>query len=388
MKKLNNIFLVAIAFICMTACESKPIPEDSLFYTEAQVKELVGDGTLYTLNEFVAAFMTEKGNYQSDTTHYRTRANNEGVNPNVWLFSIDTLPSTGPGIFIRGRVTTDDYGGNFYKSLVIQQMAYDETLGREVQQALRISLDAGSASGMYPMGQEILIRCNGLAIGRYANQVQLCVPSHNNNVWASSADQKVGWAPGRIPMARFKANCFLIGAPDQTKLHIDNYTIAEIVASYDIKKARNLDGCLVRIQNIHYTGQYEYNGTLTDCTTGNPESDTYANVFAPTTGNVGYPQSRVITDGTASTLTSMSEYAKEANYYLPGADSDGVSHCAEWSGTVTGILSYYMDNANYSADQWNWSISLRDLTDLELYHSSDTEHLLDWLTNFAYEYTN
>jgi len=182
------------------------------------------------------------------------------------------------------------------------------------------------------------------------------------------------------------------------------------------------------------------------CSTGNPAKDGYANVFAPTTGNVGYPQSRVIFDesNTDYICVSMSEYAKEANYYLPGAtaadegevyyydslkvkdysqpyllanlsdklqncyipvsarkeyqgwkvddvvytdtektngfvctgivggeaqwsDHLGVVHCPEYSGTVRGILSYYMDNAKYSPQVSNWAISICDLSDLDLY---------------------
>ena len=193
-----RMLMLSAAVFLISGCH-KPVAEDELFATEAQVAELTKDGHLYTLNELVDRFMTEQGNYLSDTTQYRTRANNDGVNPGIWLFSIDTLPSQGEGIYIRGRVITDDYGGNFYKALVIQQVVDGE------QQALRLSVDAGSISGIYPLGQELLIRCNGFAIGRYANQVQLCVPSHNNNTYADNAEQKVGWAPGRIPFARFKA---------------------------------------------------------------------------------------------------------------------------------------------------------------------------------------
>ena len=434
--KLGYFFVAAITAI-FSACQSDPILEESLFIDEAQVAEIIKDGKLYDLDSLVSTFMTEVGNYHSDTTNYRTAANNEAVNPGIWLFSIDTLPTNGPGIYIRGRVATDDYGGNFYKALVIQQIVDNNgTIG---QQALRLSVDAGSASGMFPRGQELLIRCNGFAIGRYANQIQLCVPSHNNNVWAQNAERKVGWAPGRIPFARFKAAVTRIGKPDASKLLYEARSVSSITSSIDPKAARIQDGKLVYINNIYYTGQCQNDSRQTAyCSWGNPSDDKTANVFAPTTKNVGHPQSRFITDGSGDTISiSMSEYAKEAHFYLPGANNPfaymvapfdsvqtevvpttpylsftvgtttyyvnvsaekqllgwepddvvftnealsqgyvfdgtkwsekvGVLHCTDYVGGVYGILSYYMDNANYAPAVTNWSISICDLSDLRL----------------------
>jgi len=321
--KRFSIFLsvVSILVAMLPACKPADPKAEDIFYAEdeASIQQLTQDGHLFTLQEFKDSFMTEEGNYLSEQTLYRTRAVGSGTN-GKYLFSLDTLPIDGPGIYIMGRISTDDYGGNFYKSMVIQQMVGSE------QQALRISVDAGSVSGLYPRGQMILIRCNGLSIGRYANQPQLCVPSYNNNVYADKAGQKVGWAPGRIPLARFKKATKYIGSPDESKLHYDTRTIADITANYsDLLAARKEDGKLIKVFDIHYSGQcLNDSKKLTYCTTNNPrispEGKT-ANVFAPTTGNVGYPQSRVIFDERNSNYicVSMSEYAKEANFYLPGA---------------------------------------------------------------------
>jgi len=320
MKRKNiSLYLMIAAGLLMTACKAADPKVEDLVYAEdeATIQDLVKDGKLYTLQEFKDSFMTEEGNYLSEQSLYRTRATGTGT-AGKYLFSLDTLPKDGPGIYIMGRVSTDDYGGNFYKALVLQQLVGDG------QQAMRISVDAGSVSGMYPRGQMVLIRCNGLAIGRYANQPQLCVPSYNNNVYADKAAQKIGWAPGRIPLARFKEATKRIGNPDEKKLVYEEMTIADITKVFDIESGRNADGKLVRIKNIHYSGQcLTSNKSLQYCTTGNPKDDSYSNVFAPTTGNVGYPQSRIIFDEDDENYicVSMSEYAKEANYYLPGATS-------------------------------------------------------------------
>lgn len=366
MKKTIYISLVALSIIAFSACTPKPITENSIFLSEDQVNQLVADdgGTILTINDFLDKYMTEPGNFMSDSSLYRTRANDGG---SVYLFSLDTLPSNGPGIYIRGRITTDDYGGNFYKSLCIQQIVGGE------QQALRISVDASSVSGMYPLGQEILIRVNGLTIGRYADQPQLCVPAYNNNYTANNAAQKVGWAPGRIPWARFQAAVKRIGKPDVSLLQIDDVLITDFQNINDEATMRKWDAKLVRIKNVYYTGEYENNGKFTSCSTGDPEDDTNTNVFAPTTQNVGYPQSRVVTDGTYKTLISNSEYAKFAHFYLPGADQNGVSGCSAWVGDITGILGQYRDNIKYAHDKYDWSITIRSLSDLDLYNAAGEE---------------
>ena len=354
MKKLQYLFAI-VATLILASCKPEPISEDSVFLTEETIQQIVSadGGRIYTINELLDTYTSEKGNYLSDTSLYRTRANN---GDGTWLFSMDTLPSTGNGIYIRGRITTDDYGGNFYKALCIQQVVNGE------QQALRIGVDASSVSGMYPLGQEILIRCNGLAIGRYADQPQLCVPAYNNNIHANNASQKIGWAPGRIPWEQFQTIVNRIGRPDTSKLYYEELTIADFQAITAEADMRKWDAKLVRIRNVWFTGEYENNGSFAQLTTGNPEDDTNANVFAPTTTNIGYPQSRVITDGTAKTLVSNSEYCKFAAYYIPGADANGVNNCPRYKGTITGILGQYRDNARYAHDIYDWSISLRDIT--------------------------
>ena len=363
-KSIFNIsklsLLLVLCFGFMLSCTPSAIDESSLFLTEDQADELISQGTLLTLQQFKDSFMTEKGNYLSDTTLYRTRATKDGKN---YLFSIDTIPVSDKPIYIRGRVTTDDYAGNFYKAMCIQQIVDGE------QQALRLSIDAGSVGGLYQIGQEILIRVDGLAIGRYANQPQLCLPSYNNNIYANNAEQKIGWAPGRIPLAIFRARTQCIGKPDVSQLVYDEYEIKEFTSVLNLQETRKWDAKLVRIKNVHYTGEYfESNGTVSKCSTGNPEDDTNANVFAPTTENIGYPQGRIIADANGNkTVISSSEYAKFAYFYLPGADKNGITNCPKYVGDVVGILGYYNDNARYDPAADDWAISIRSLDDLQLF---------------------
>ena len=363
MKRYHSIisaFALCSLFVAIAGCNPAPLTEADVFTNPDAVANILQPGdSVYHLNDFVATFMTEKGNFLSDSTPYRDRATDGKTG--IYLFSIDTIPTDTMGIYIRGRVSSDDYGGNFYKSIVIQEIVDGK------QQNLRLSVDIGSANGLYQIGQELLIRCNGLSIGRYANQPQLCVPSYNNNIYASSASQKVGWAPGRIPNELFRKATTLIGTPDQSKLQYDTISIADFIGealSYtleNMQRVREMDGLLVCIKDIHFTGEYEDKGTPKACTIGNPEIDENANVFAPTTNNLGFPQGRLIMDESGRrSKVSTSEYAKYARYYLPDA---------QYVGNIIGILGFYADRADYAAsndenglDGYEWSISMRDIS--------------------------
>lgn len=365
---MKKILYIALVALCI-ACTPNPMDESKLFLTDAQADELIAQGMLLTLQEFKDTYMTEKGNYLSDTTLYRTRATKDGIN---YLFSIDTIPASATPVYIRGRVTTDDYAGNFYKAICIQQIVDGK------QQALRLSVDAGSVGGLYQLGQEILIRVDGLAIGRYANQPQLCMPSYNNNIYANNAEQKIGWAPGRIPMAIFNARTQCIGKPDVSQLIYDELNIKDFTSVLNLQETRKWDAKLVRIKNVHYTGQYFTTSGTGKCTTGDPEIDQNANVFAPTTNNIGFPQGRVIEDAYGNkTAVSSSEYAKFAYFYIPGADQNGVANCADYVGDVVGILGFYSDNAKYAPAYDDWSISIRSLDDLQLYQDANNNNVLD-----------
>ena len=377
MRKSIYTYAMALALpvvALMSSCEPRALTEKDVIVTEDQLAPQLeaenpnGQYTIYNINDLLDTYCTtEEGNFMSDSSLYRTRA----LYDDVYLFSIDTLPTGGPGIYIRGRIVTDDYGGNFYKSLVIQQTK-DWNTGADIdQQGLRISVDMGSAGGMFQQGQEILIRCNGLALGRYANQPQLCVPSNNNNIYASSANQKVGWAPGRIPSARFRKATRLIGLPDKSQLVYETMTLAELNSKYlskfeQVVNARKWDARLVKITEVHFTGEYDNYGEIATCsyysgadtaTVGNPEEDKNACTFGPTTGNVGYPQSRYVKDASEANkvLVSTSEYAKYAYYYLPAS---------KYVGSILGVLGYYMDNGGYAPDGGEWSITPNDMGDI------------------------
>ena len=356
-KSVFNISALLFSMGCMLLAACTPDEPTKLYISEIEADAMIEAGQCLTIEEFKATYMTEEGNYcMPDLYRERSKAGN------YYLFSIDTIPVSDTPIYIRGRVTTDDYAGNFYKTLCIQYINEADE-----QEALRLSVDAGSIGGLYQLGQEILIRVDGLAIGRYANQPQLCLPSYNNNICANKAEEKVGWAAGRIPFAIFKARTQCIGTPDQSKLHYDTLQITDFNHITGLVEAREWDAKLVCIKDVHFTGQYENNGKPANCTTGDPETDGNANVFAPTTENMNYPQSRVIMDAQDNwTLVSTSEYAKYAHFYLPANN---------YWGNVVGILGFYYDNglkySQYPPEASDWSISIRSVDDLQLYDGNE-----------------
>ena len=374
---MKKILYIALVALCVVACTPPDVDQTKLFLTEDQAQALIDQGTLLDLNQLKDisyGYMSEEGNYCLPEL-YRERSKAGSY----YLFSIDTIPANDENpLYIRGRITTDDYAGNFYKTLCIQQMKGNE------QQALRLSVDLGSANGMYQIGQEILIRVDGLAIGRYANQPQLCLPSYNNNTHANKAEEKVGWAAGRIPAAIFKARTHCIGMPDKSKLYYETLKITDYNNILDLEDARSWDAKLVCIKNVHFTGQYYNNGTPAKCTTGDPETDQNANVFAPTTNNLNFPQARVFYDENNNhSAVSTSEYAKYAHFYLPAEN---------YWGDVVGILGFYYDNglkySQYPPAKDDWSISIRSVDDLRLY-DGDEHWLYDENGDYkpGYEYS-
>lgn len=397
-KKCLYLAFGTFVLIAMTSCEATEPEKGVLFISEEEADAMIAEGHLYSINDFMHTFMdTEKGDFGDKENPYRSRSTNGN---GIYLYAVDTLPSDGEPIYIRGRVTTDDYAGNFYKTLIIQQRTNWET-GEEIpQQNLRISVDLGSVSGMFPMGQELLICCNGLAVGRYGNQPQLCVPAYNNNIFAMNATQKVGWAPGRIPAAKVRNCVYRIGRPDPTVLKYDTLTLQQLFSEVpevpqqtveDMWKVREADGRLVCLKDVKFTGEANNDGNLVDCEYAHPDSSTIANVFASTTKNIGFPQGRIIksNDNSKRMGCSNSEYSKFANYLLPGAKQskdEAVAGCTNYRGTITGILSWYCDNATGTKNGtmsklWdlNWSVTPRGIpgvgvNDINLYYAKKKQY--------------
>ena len=75
-------------------------------------------------------------------------------------------------------------------------------------------------------------------------------------------------------------------------------------------------------------------------------------IFAPSTGGVGYPQLRNISDGTGDIAVATSEYAKFATKPIPPSN---------YSGNITVIIGWYK---NYADAAGVYQLTLRTLGDL------------------------
>jgi hypothetical protein len=257
------------------------------------------------------------------------------------LFSAELISNPSDIIF-NGIITSTDAEGNVYKYIVVQEEGANA-------QAMKISIDAGSLSGIYPLGQRVSVRCNNLYIGKYAQGPQLGVYYEN------ITKNPVRIEPGRMPRLISDLAISAYDMPEPSAVVADTMTIAEIKAA-----GESLYNKLVCIKNAYFTGM----GSNFGKPTAIPSTE---KIFAPSTGGIGYPQSREITDGTGSVFVSTSEYAKFATKALPAAS---------YKGNITAIIGWYNDKDN-SLDPTKiyHQLTLRSLKDLgkgfEGYHSED-----------------
>ena len=394
MKSINKIFVISLTAlaILLPACHQyEPV-------TEGYVKEADAWKATYTIDSLVQTYLSVNG----DITPVRENDLSKDGLSNTGVFSLDTLPALNAdgsnAIIIRGRIVSEDVAGNIYKTLVIQDELHPE-------QGLKLSVDAGSLSGIYPIGQLVAIRCNGLVLGKYAAQVQLGVAYFNTDKepdWQPGATgAKVGWEPGRIPLPIFKKAVQLIEAPDKSKLVAEDIQVSTItgwVAPYytpseaGYKSIAQLASRFVRLKNVYFTqrsggptGEDDYAYTVKPiCELAAPTDSSEAglaqwrqkaSIFAPESyKSQGYPQSRDIAtvgEPTKWMSISTSEYAKFAEATIPSpiydAPTSGANVVGQFQGDIVGIVGVYCDkgkNVGYMNE--SFSITIRSLKDLEL----------------------
>jgi len=247
------------------------------------------------------------------------------------LFTADLI-SAQAGVVINGIVTSSDVEGNVYKYIVVQEEGANA-------QAMKISIDAGSLSGIYPLGQRVSVRCNDLYIGKYAEGPQIGV------FYENTTKSPVRIEPGRIPKLISDTHISAYGLPALTAVIADTMTIAQIKAA-----GLTVVNKLVCIKNAYFTG----NGA--DYGQPKPIANEADKIFAPSTNGVGYPQSREIQDGTGSVFISTSEYAKFASRKLPASS---------YKGNITAIVGWYNDkDATPSPSKIYHQLTLRSIKDL------------------------
>ncbi|MCQ2349487.1 MAG: DUF5689 domain-containing protein [Paludibacteraceae bacterium] len=277
----------------------------------------------------IAQFIEEYGSFEGDLFPVRPNSGDAG------LYSIDTIPANGDDIIIVGRVVSDDNEGNIYKYIVLQDLQ-DPNIG------LKVSIDASGISALYPMGQVVTVRCNGMALGKYADMYQLGTVYFNNN----EAAAKRGYEPGRMPLALWSQNAHCNGLPDIHAIKIDTLTIADL---QDVGNDRSMHSRLICIRHAWFNQKSQ--GKALDAS---------EKIFAPGTNGIGYPQSRDIEDGTGGYVSiATSEYARFAGVTIP---------TEEYHGDIVAIVSWYRDKSQYNG---NVQLVLRGMSDLHLISQDD-----------------
>ncbi len=326
MKQLKYIGAVLLALTMFTACEKfDAIPEEIATVPEGSAEMWA---QTVTIKELIENYDTKEG-----------------------LFTIDTIDAPDDDVVVHGRVITDDRAGNVYKYFIIQSLDDDHT-------CLKVSVDAGSLSGVLPLGQVVAIRCKGLILGRYAGAPQLGVRGYRN-------DNKIREEPGRIPYTLAMKHIQKIGNPDPSKIVIEEMTLKQITEldKYGYFK-------IVKIKNAYFTGKDSDGETLNDVVTPFPTDGEQVSAvlaeyelnptFAPCTYstdkgyNIGFPRSREIADGSGNTTMvciSTSEYARFADRRLPVFGEGN-------KGEITAIVGWFQDNEAYDG---SWQLTIRSL---------------------------
>ncbi len=297
-------------------------------YDAMDWSKIMGDSleTTYTIAQLKAEFMTDYDAY-SDTT-----------NQKGGLYTADLIQSE-QDVVISGRVTSTDIEGNVYKYFVIQEEG-------ENGQAIKVSIDVSGLSAIYPLGQKVWIRCNGLYIGKYGGAAQIgsryvnkkrfkFVVSKNDSL---KKDTVYRVEPGRMPMFMAEQAIHAYGLPDPKVIEPETMTIGEIFKT----DTAALTNKLVKIKNAYFTG---FDGKNKPIAMENM-------ILAPSTGGVGYPQIRMITDGTGTIAIATSEYARFANKPIPTSN---------YRGDITVLVGWYK---NYTDKNGDWQLTLRTLGDL------------------------
>ncbi|MEG1617429.1 MAG: DUF5689 domain-containing protein [Bacteroidales bacterium] len=195
-----------------------------------------------------------------------------------------TLRPDGEDYIIKGTVIGNDVSGNIYKNLIIQ----------DATAALTIAINSSGLYTNYRVGQELVINCTGLYIGKYAKLQQMGYP-------ASGGKQETTF----MPLAAFEKATQLNGLPG------NNFdTLQVTIASLPTTNAglMQYQSQLVEFKDVTFEG----GGTLT-----------FANASSSAT--------RYIVDADGNKLAVRnSNFSDFATDTLPAG-----------KGNVIGILSYF-----------------------------------------------
>lgn len=233
---------------------------------------------------------------------------------------------------IKGVVTGNDYAGNIYQQIPVQ----DET------GALVVGVSASALHGFLPEGQEILIDLKDLYIGGYGEQCQI------GSVYTSPNTGKTGI--GRMDRYTWQKHFRLIGEADVAKAD----ALAEDFDPSKLTDASYMEANAGKLMTIRKVSFLNADGKT---------------VFAPDDGSVALTSNcanRALKEYSSKNIVvRTSTYADFAQEIIPGGTKD-----------IKGIFTRYYDT---------WQILLRSTDDITDSQTAAFEGLFDSQGDFVVE---
>lgn len=233
---------------------------------------------------------------------------------------------------IKGVVTGNDYAGNIYQQIPVQ----DET------GALVVGVSASALHGFLPEGQEILIDLKDLYIGGYGEQCQI------GSVYTSPNTGKTGI--GRMDRYTWQKHFRLIGEADVAKAD----ALAEDFDPSKLTDASYMEANAGKLMTIRRVSFLNADGK---------------SVFAPADGSVALTSNcanRALKEYSSKNIVvRTSTYADFAQEIIPEGTKD-----------IKGIFTRYYDT---------WQILLRSTDDITDSQTAALEGLFDSQGDFVIE---
>lgn len=285
---------------------------------------------------------------------------------------------------IKGVVTGNDYAGNIYQQIPVQ----DET------GALVVGVSASALHGFLPEGQEILIDLKDLYIGGYGEQCQI------GSVYTSPNTGKTGI--GRMDRYTWQKHFRLIGEADAAKADAlaEDFDPSKMTdASYMEANAGKLM-TIRRVSFLNADGKSVFapdDGSValtSNCANRALREYSSKNIVVRTSTYADFAQ-EVIPEGTKDIKGIFTRYYDTWQILLRSTDditdsqtaaleglfdsqgdfvvedkmlSEGLSYVWTWSGSYGMKASAFLNNTNYASESWLISpvIDLSQLTSATL----------------------
>ncbi len=265
--------------------------------------------------------------------------NNAGHSKYDGTFTGYRIPGDADAV-INAVVISADTEGNTYKKVVLQDL--------EDGSSIDVSIDAANLSSLWPRGQKVSMRADGLLIGTYAEMPVLGVEYFNDD------PRRMRYEVGRMPFTLAKEIIKPAGLPDTTLLKPIDVTIDEIINS-----GKSYWGKLVRIKDVEIG--YYYDMSFREESPFQQDSIVMVKTlseevpfsFEKEVGGSIVPISRALVDEKGSVISlTTSCYAKFASNPLPRTKVD-----------VVAIVGWYRDQPS---KEGGYQLALQERGDLTL----------------------